>query len=153
MSESLLETIADDERQSTVASLLSALSLTVNGTAAEAVEAFEACCRTFLGQDDITMESGVYAFSGTEEFSVNLMRHFKSDGELWDFDLQIVLAFTCPPDGENEAIRESFERGEPALFEEEKALDEFFNRVRASETYAYLTGDRQFHVEVLLESM
>ena len=149
----LLETVEDDERRETLAALLEDLSDAVNMTAEDAVKLFERCCRVFIGEDDITMESGVYAFTGTEEFSVNFMRHFKSDPEQFDFDMQIVLVFTCPPDGENEEIRESIDRAEPALWEEEKVVDDFFEAVRASQTYAYLTGEREFQVELLLESI
>ena len=61
--------------------------------------------------------------------------------------------FACSLDGENVDIRESIDRAEPELWEEEKVVDYFFEAVRASRTYAYLTGEREFRVEVLLESI
>lgn len=150
----LLDSIDDEERRSAVSSVLERLSAAVDLTAEAAVALFRACCSPFLGQDDIGVESGVYAFTGREEFSVSFMRQFKSDSAQEEFDLQIVLEFTCEPDGENQAIRESFDREEPELFEEERVLNEFFERVLSSPTYAYLTGaDRRFTVRVLLESI
>lgn len=153
MNGEFLDMIENDERRKAVEALLDKLSVAAEATAAEAVDLFEECCHVFLGEDDITMESGVYGFTGTEEFSVNFMRHFKSDSSLVDFDLQIVLMFACSPDGENVDIRESIDRAEPELWEEEKVVDDFFEAVRSSRTYAYLTGEREFRVEVLLESI
>ena len=112
MNGEFLDMIENDERRKAVEALLDKLSVAAEATAAEAVDLFEECCHVFLGEDDITMESGVYGFTGTEEFSVNFMRHFKSDSSLVDFEA-----------------------------------------VRSSRTYAYLTGEREFRVEVLLESI
>lgn len=154
MSEDLSEIIADEERRDAVSSLLEKLSAAVDMPAAEAVALFRECCVPFLGEDGVSMESGVYAFTGTEEFSVSFMRQFKSDPLQEMFDLQIVLAFTCAPNEVNEVIRESFERQAPELFEEERALTEFFDAVLSSHTYEYLTEpDKQFTVQVLLESI
>ena len=150
----LLNTIENDERRETVEAILDELAAAADTTAEDAVALFKACCRPFLGQDGVSLESGVYAFTGREEFSVSFMRQFKSDPEQEMFDLQIVLSFTCAPSEVNEVIRDSFERAEPQLFEEERALDEFFEAVLSSNTYAYLTAaDKQFTVQVLLESI
>ena len=150
----LSELIEDDEHRSAVSSILEELSAAVDMAAEDAVALFKASCSPFLGKDDIGMESGVYAFTGQEEFSVSFMRQFKSDPEQDIFDLQIVLEFACEPNEENEAIRESFDREEPEIFEEERVLEEFFEKVFSSQTYAYLTGaDNRFTVRVLLESI
>ena len=65
MTGDLLDMIENDERREAVEALLDKLSAATEATATEAVDLFEECCHVFLGEDDITMESGGYGFTGT----------------------------------------------------------------------------------------
>ncbi len=151
--EDLLDLIENAVYRDRAAAILEELAFAAELCPADGVALFEKCCLPVLGEDGAEMVSGVYGYTGEDTFTVTFMRSFNAcDDE--GTTLQFVLSYTFAPNQTNGAICEQIDRAEPQLFEETAAVEEFFARVRASESYRYLTSTRdEYTAEVLLEEI
>lgn len=151
--EELLDLIENDAYRQRAAEIAEELSFAAELPPADAVALFEKCCLPVLGEDGVEMVSGVYGYTGEDTFTVTFMRSFNCCDEEGT-TLQFVLAFTFAPNETNAALREQIDRREPQLFEENEAAEEFFERVRASESYRYLVSvSDEYTAEVTLEEI